>query len=173
MSVLITYAKDNPQHSKSFLQHHYKEYKREESILKMWFVNDVIKGLATHEFDTETWNILNELICNLDAYDQPDIYVQLYLRAIAVYNILHEENIPEAVEENLSFNTFKKFHSLKEEQNNKLFSHLLRHLISKIQIKQSTSETYFNKVIQLKDIFFYCEIGIKISQSILVFWTTP
>lgn len=151
LSILITCARKNPQHAKVLLQHYYDKHRNEPFKFKVQFVNNIISNMSTHEFDNETWNILDKLFHSLEVYIESGNDVQLCLKAIILYKVIHNEPIPEIVEKKfVSLDKIKKIRNkLNVEQQEKVFAYLFNYLFTKIQTAKIATETDLDKVITL------------------------
>lgn len=146
LSVLITCANRNQQHIKTLLKYYYEKHINEPFKFKIQFVNNVLTQTATHEFDRETWNILDQLFHSLEVYTESENNVQMCLKSIILYKVLHDEKVPDIVEKKiLYFDTFKNYHNkLNEEQKDKLFSYLYNSIIAKLQNQKLANQCDFN-----------------------------
>nr|XP_049699261.1 uncharacterized protein LOC110370842 isoform X5 [Helicoverpa armigera] len=152
LSVLIRCARQNPQHIKTLISYYAEKHINEPFIFKLKFVNNLLSEVPTHEFDVETWNVLDKLFHSMDIYTETDNQlhdVQMSLQAIVTYRLLHDEPIPEIIKQKIKLGSLKQKH-LNQEQENKVFSYLLELAMEKIQIENIENESELhNNVAQL------------------------
>ncbi|XP_049699263.2 uncharacterized protein LOC135116646 [Helicoverpa armigera] len=152
LSVLIRCARQNPQHIKTLISYYAEKHINEPFIFKLKFVNNLLSEVPTHEFDVETWNVLDKLFHSMDIYTETDNQlhdVQMSLQAIVTYRLLHDEPIPEIIKQKIKLGWLKQKH-LNQEQENKMFSYLLDLAMEKIQVENIENESELhNNVVQL------------------------
>ncbi|KAH9631168.1 hypothetical protein HF086_006746 [Spodoptera exigua] len=100
------------------------------------------------EFDIITDQSIRKFLEETNTYQCMEVYVESNndvrhcLEAIILYNVIHDEPVPEIVEQKQSFNTFRnKRNALNEEQQNKLFTYILNSTWSKIKPENITNES--------------------------------
>ncbi|KAJ8712957.1 hypothetical protein PYW08_008261 [Mythimna loreyi] len=148
LSVLITCARKNPHHVKTLLKLVKDEHMNESKNVKITFVNNLLSLTPINKFDAETWDVLDQLFHSIKLYTDSNNNVQLCLQSIVLYKILHDEPVPEIVEQKIIFDTFEKFQrKLDERQNNKIFTYLLNSVLNKIQNQNCMDETNFNEIV--------------------------
>ncbi|CAH0696771.1 unnamed protein product [Spodoptera exigua] len=142
LTILISSARKNPDYIKALLKYYYEKHINEPYKYKIQFVNALLSNVSTHEYDVETWNYLNQLFHSMEVYVESNNDVRHCLEAIILYNVIHDEPVPEIVEQKQSFNTFRnKRNALNEEQQNKLFTYILNSTWSKIKPENITNES--------------------------------
>ncbi|PZC83488.1 hypothetical protein B5X24_HaOG207471 [Helicoverpa armigera] len=143
LSVLIRCTRRNPQHIKKLVNYYAEKHINEPFIFKLKFVNNLLSEVPTHEFDVETWNILDKLFHSMELYTETDYElhnVQMSLQAILSYKLLHDEPIPEIIKQKMKLG-WSKQKQLNEKQENKVFAYLLELAMEKVQIENIKNES--------------------------------
>uniref|UniRef100_A0A2A4IS17 Uncharacterized protein n=1 Tax=Heliothis virescens TaxID=7102 RepID=A0A2A4IS17_HELVI len=145
LSVLIRCARRNPQHIKTLLKYYAEKHINEPIIFKLKFVNNLLSEVPTHDFDVDTWNVLDKLFHSMELYTETDNEqhnVQMCLQAILTYKLLHDEPIPDIIKEKIKLDSLDlKQKHLNEDQKNKVFSYLLKLRMEEIQILNTKDES--------------------------------
>ncbi|XP_050552878.1 uncharacterized protein LOC126911214 [Spodoptera frugiperda] len=148
LSVLITSAKTNTKHIKSFLTFLMEIHMNIPFKYKIEFVNNLLTNVSTHELDEATWNLLDQIFHSMDVYIDTENDVQLCLESIIVRKVLNDEAVPEVIEQKCSFGSFKNIVlSLNEEQKNKLFIYALNSLVSKVNTENIVNKSDFDGIL--------------------------
>ena len=152
LEVLTTCACRNPQHIKRLLRFFFDRHINEPFMFKIRFVNDLLSKVLTHEFDAETWNILDKLFHSMEVYTESENDVQECLRSIILYKVLHDEPVPDIIEQKFSFHAFDdKRRTLNQEQSDKICTYLLNYLLNKMRSNNISNESDFCETIDHLD----------------------
>ncbi|KAJ8712960.1 hypothetical protein PYW08_008264 [Mythimna loreyi] len=145
LSILIKCARKNLQHIKTLLQFVKDRHINEPYKFKIQFINNLLSQIPTHEFDLEIWNILDQLFHSMEVYTESEKNVQLCLQAIVLYKVLHDEPVPEIIEQKMEIDHFHRNQKiLDQKQNDKIFAYLLNTLLKKIRSSNVTSKSEFD-----------------------------
>ncbi|CAH2101615.1 unnamed protein product [Euphydryas editha] len=148
--VLLTCAGKDMKNIQTLLKYYRENHINEPFKFKVQFVNLVISNTSTHRFDTETWGYLNDLFSSMDVYSESDKLDQNCVRSIILYNVIHDEIIPDVVQKKFLFDTFKTTQKkLSEEEKEKLFSYLYKNRISKIDTSKINDKKEFNENVEV------------------------
>ncbi|XP_047542464.1 uncharacterized protein LOC125074990 [Vanessa atalanta] len=145
--VMLTCARKDMKNIHTVLKYYRENHINEPFKFKIQFVNLVISYTNTHNFDNETWGYLNDLFSSMDVYSESDKLVQNCVRSIILYNVTHDERVPDIIEKKFLFDTYKTHQKkLTEAEKEKLFLYLHNYLQSnidkcKIKNKKELGET--------------------------------
>uniref|UniRef100_A0A1E1WBR8 Uncharacterized protein n=1 Tax=Pectinophora gossypiella TaxID=13191 RepID=A0A1E1WBR8_PECGO len=147
--VLLSCAGRNPQHLHTLLQYYHDKHINEPFKFKIQFVNMILSKTNSHKFDELSWNLLNKIFYSMEVYTESENNVQSCIGAIIVYKILHNEPIPEIIENKFQFNSLKSIQSkLNKEENEIIFNYLYKLVATKLENKKIASESDLSEIIQ-------------------------
>ncbi|XP_045456424.1 uncharacterized protein LOC123666374 [Melitaea cinxia] len=130
--VMLTCAGKDMKNIHTLLKYYRENHINEPFKFKVQFVNMVISYTNTHRLDKESWGYLNDLFSSMDVYTESDKLDQNCVKSIILYNVIHDEPVPDIIENKFYFDTFKTSQKkLSAEEKEKLFSYLYKYLISK------------------------------------------
>ncbi|CAH2101614.1 unnamed protein product [Euphydryas editha] len=148
--VLLTCAGKDMKNIQTLLKYYRENHINEPFKFKVQFVNLVISNTSTHRFDKETWGYLNDLFSSMDVYSESDKLDQNCVKSILLYNVVHDESVPEIIEKKFYFDTFKTSQKkLSEEEKDKVFSHLYKYLTSKLDTIKINDKKEFNDAVDV------------------------
>ncbi|XP_059050438.1 uncharacterized protein LOC131845394 [Achroia grisella] len=156
LKILLCTAGNNSEHIHSVLQFYRNKHINEPFICKIEFINNVLSQTYTHRFDKKTWNILNELFCSIELYDDDaEKTLQNCVNCVLIYNVLHGIKVPEAIEKKIKTDSFKYYRSkLNQLEKDKIFNYLYNHLLSKLQSQKVTNEVNLTTAVKILESLF-------------------
>ncbi|KAJ2947165.1 hypothetical protein O0L34_g16523 [Tuta absoluta] len=139
--VLLSSAKGNPQDIETIIQYYKDRHINEPYTFKMQFANMIITSAETYRFNETTWNNLDSIFQNLEVYVESDKDVQSCVEAIVLYKILHNENVPDIIENKFQFKSMNSIRNkITEEEREKIFDFLFNFLTKKIRTEKFSNE---------------------------------
>lgn len=138
LKVLVLCANNNMKHIYTLLDYYIETNKNESHSNKFHFTTEVLKGTSIYKYDEKTWNKLNELFNSMMIYDEGLINIHynecLFRESIIIYKVIHDEKVPEVIENKFQFNTLQKYVTkLNEEQGEKVFRYLYERLLGQFK----------------------------------------
>ncbi|KAL0810943.1 hypothetical protein ABMA28_010237 [Loxostege sticticalis] len=136
--------------------HHHESYKSKAN-----FVNQILSRVAINKIDPEMWTLLDNLFCSMEIYNNSILSSSKYVEAIIIYNIIHDQTVPEIIQSKFKFKTLKSYkNQLSSEESEKLFNFLY-----KMQLKRIESITITAKK-ELK----YVDSSLEHTMTLLADW---
>ncbi|KAI5634040.1 hypothetical protein NE865_13209 [Phthorimaea operculella] len=153
--ILLRSANRNQEHIQTVLKHFNDKFHDATFEFKIRFVNKLITRTDILRYNETNWNALNDLFISMKVYDETeesekDEREQICIGVIVLYKLLHNENIPDIIEQKFNYlimGSCKK--SLTNEERDKVFEHLYKKLEIKIQNKSIESETDLSEIVPM------------------------
>ncbi|XP_072934427.1 uncharacterized protein [Epargyreus clarus] len=143
--VLLTSAQRNITHQRAFLE--YFRNINTESRVKQQILKKVLTENNFLKYNSETWVVINDIFESMDIYTESE-NIEYITEAIISYKVVHEEKVPEIVENKFNFNSLVRYHKyLTETQKTMVFNYLYSLITDKIFKCNTESEKGFTEKI--------------------------
>ncbi|XP_023947248.2 uncharacterized protein LOC112052419 [Bicyclus anynana] len=167
LRVLLTCADKNRENILKLLKYYHENHINEAFLYKVQFVNHLITKTDTHRYDEEAWGLLNDLFNSLEVYTRSKDSVETCVKSIFFYNLIHDNNIPEMIENKIDFESYIEYEyreSLKKfntEEREKIFNYLYKYYFSKITNHVMNEDDFNNTVEGILNILKVMDIWHK------------
>ncbi|XP_041971535.1 uncharacterized protein LOC121727650 isoform X3 [Aricia agestis] len=146
LNILLICAGSNMQHIQSLINFYRKNHINEPFKFKIQFINSLIRKTKTYEYDENTWLQVKDLFSSMEVYEESNNNVQDCVKAIILYNVLHNEVVPDIIEKKFEFDTFISIQKhLTEDKKKMLFAYLYNHLFYKLNTCDLSNDRGFTE----------------------------
>ncbi|KAL0860552.1 hypothetical protein ABMA27_009923 [Loxostege sticticalis] len=140
LNTLVICAGSNIENTYVLLKYFNDRHINEPHKVKKSFVYEILSRFAIYKFDSETWKILDDIFFSMEVYMDSSLSVTKCVEAIIVYKTIHDQIVPEKVENKFKFETLKSYkNKLNAIDSEKLFQYLYK--IQATKVKEATALT--------------------------------
>lgn len=151
LQVLISCAGRNMTHIRTVLKYYQEKHINEPFKFKIQFVNTFLSKTDTHEFDNETWGLLNQLFQSMEVYVDSENSIPSCIKSIIIRHVIRGEMVPEIINTKFTFDTLKQYQNRlkKQEEKNAVFTYLYDYMVAKIDKQNITTQSELGDAIGL------------------------
>ncbi|KOB69330.1 Uncharacterized protein OBRU01_16860, partial [Operophtera brumata] len=151
LQVLLSCAGRNMTHVRTVLKYYQEQHINEPFKFKIQFVKTFLSKTNTHEFDTETWGLLNQLFQSMEVYVNSENSMPSCIKSIIIRHVIRGEPVPEIINTKFTFDTLKQYQNRlkKQEEKDAVFTYLYDYMVAKNDNQKITTQSELGDAIGL------------------------
>lgn len=150
LKVMLMTAGRDIENALKVLQYYYDNHINECYKYKISFLNAFLTVTNVYNYRDVSWKQLNEIFHSAEVYSESNKDVKKCVETVLVYNVIHNQPVPEIITKKIKFNSLKVYESkLNVIDKSKLFSYLYNYIALKIKKQSTDHQETLNELVEL------------------------